>query len=47
MVWMGINSAVIFWQPYDHSPFILLNLVLSCLAAVQAPIIHDESKPSG
>jgi uncharacterized membrane protein len=37
-VWMAMNLAMLFgkWDPY---PFILLNLVLSCLAAVQAPII--------
>lgn len=36
--WMIINVLVIVqkWDPY---PFILLNLVLSCLAAMQAPII--------
>jgi uncharacterized membrane protein len=26
-------------QPFDPYPYILLNLVLSCLAAIQAPII--------
>ena len=26
-------------KPYDPFPFILLNLALSCLAALQAPII--------
>jgi len=37
-VWMAINVIAYFfrWDPY---PFILLNLMLSCLAAVQAPII--------
>ena len=34
-----MNSLVIFWRPVDPYPFILLNLLLSCLAAVQAPII--------
>ncbi len=36
--WMIINVYVLVdgWDPY---PFILLNLVLSCLAAIQAPII--------
>ena len=34
-----MNSLVMFWRPVDPYPFILLNLVLSCLAAVQAPII--------
>jgi len=37
-VWMMLNLMAIIqeWDPY---PFILLNLVLSCLAAIQAPII--------
>jgi uncharacterized membrane protein len=38
-LWIGVNSAVLFWRPADPYPFILLNLVLSCLAAIQAPII--------
>jgi uncharacterized membrane protein len=37
--WIGINAAVMVWHPVDPYPFILLNLMLSCLAAVQAPII--------
>lgn len=39
VVWIIINSAVVFWKPIDPYPFILLNLLLSCLAAIQAPII--------
>lgn len=39
LVWVGVNSAILFWRPFDPYPFILLNLVLSCLAAIQAPII--------
>lgn len=37
-LWMSINiyGWIHTWDPY---PFILLNLVLSCLAAIQAPII--------
>lgn len=37
-VWMIINVIAfeLRWDPY---PFILLNLMLSCLAAIQAPII--------
>jgi uncharacterized membrane protein len=37
-VWMALNvvGAVHHWDVY---PFILLNLVLSCIAAVQAPVI--------
>jgi uncharacterized membrane protein len=39
LVWMSINIWYIVSKPYDPYPFILLNLILSCLAAVQAPII--------
>ena len=38
-LWIGMNSVVIFLHPPDPYPFILLNLVLSCLAAIQAPVI--------
>ena len=38
-VWIIMNSMVLYWRPLDPYPFILLNLVLSCLAAVQAPVI--------
>jgi uncharacterized membrane protein len=38
-LWIAMNSLVLFRRPPDPYPFILLNLVLSCLAAVQAPII--------
>lgn len=37
--WMGINVWLFTTQPFDPYPFILLNLILSCLAAIQAPII--------
>ena len=37
--WIGLNSLVLLKKPFDPYPFILLNLVLSCLAAVQAPVI--------
>lgn len=37
--WMMINTVSLFEKPFDPYPFILLNLVLSCLAALQAPII--------
>jgi len=39
VIWMGINIFVLQGKPFDPYPFILLNLVLSCLAAVQAPVI--------
>jgi uncharacterized membrane protein len=37
--WMFVNVSAWLIQPYDPYPFILLNLVLSCIAALQAPII--------
>jgi uncharacterized membrane protein len=37
--WILINSWLASGQPFDPFPFILLNLILSCLAAIQAPII--------
>lgn len=33
------NILLIQKEPFDPYPFILLNLILSCLAAIQAPII--------
>jgi len=40
VIWMALNSIwVIFGEAWDPFPFILLNLALSCLAAIQAPII--------
>jgi uncharacterized membrane protein len=38
-LWIAINSLVMASRPVDPYPFILLNLILSCLAAIQAPII--------
>ncbi|MDO5509961.1 MAG: DUF1003 domain-containing protein [Weeksellaceae bacterium] len=39
MIWMAINLWFLVNKPFDPYPFILLNLLLSCLAAIQAPII--------
>jgi len=38
-VWIVANSVVLLWRPFDPFPFILFNLILSMLAAIQAPII--------
>ena len=38
-VWIGINSLSKSLSSFDPYPYILLNLILSCLAALQAPII--------
>jgi uncharacterized membrane protein len=39
LAWVAINSISLIWKTFDPYPFILLNLILSCLAAIQAPII--------
>ena len=39
VVWMILNTFFVRNEGFDPYPFILLNLVLSCLAALQAPII--------
>src|SRR6266480_1365274 len=38
-IWIVINGVVFATGAFDPYPFILLNLILSCLAAVQAPVI--------
>ena len=38
VIWMVLN-IVLATNAFDAYPFILLNLVLSCIAAVQAPLI--------
>jgi uncharacterized membrane protein len=37
--WIALNVYLILIEQWDPYPFILLNFVLSCLAAIQAPII--------
>jgi uncharacterized membrane protein len=39
LIWIAINIWAFAKKPFDPYPFILLNLILSCLAAIQAPII--------
>lgn len=38
-VWILINTVVLSTDSFDPYPFILMNLILSCIAALQAPII--------
>ncbi|WP_308992217.1 DUF1003 domain-containing protein [Mariniflexile litorale] len=38
-VWMLVNIIFLAGKAFDPYPFILLNLILSCLAALQAPVI--------
>ena len=39
LIWMFLNFWMLHNKGFDPYPFILLNLILSCLAAIQAPII--------
>lgn len=39
VVWILTNGIFLMNKGFDPYPFILLNLILSCLAAIQAPII--------
>ncbi len=39
ILWIVANSYVLLRKPFDPFPFILLNLILSCIAALQAPVI--------
>ncbi|MCM2293193.1 DUF1003 domain-containing protein [Allorhizobium sp. BGMRC 0089] len=42
--WMAVNSLFLLQRAFDPYPYILLNLVLSCIAALQAPIIMMSQK---
>ena len=44
LTWIGFNVWAATRTVFDPYPFILLNLVLSCLAAIQAPIIMMSQK---
>jgi uncharacterized membrane protein len=48
-LWVFVNTALVLAKPFDPYPYIFLNLILSCLAAIQAPVImmsqnRQESK---
>ncbi len=38
-IWIFYNSVIVKTAQFDPYPFILMNLILSCIAAMQAPII--------
>jgi uncharacterized membrane protein len=38
-VWIAANCSRLLAQPFEPYPHILLNLILSCIAAIQAPVI--------
>jgi len=39
LLWMAVNTAYFLKSPPDPFPYIFLNLILSCIAALQAPVI--------
>jgi uncharacterized membrane protein len=39
VIWIGFNGFFLSSKAFDPYPFILLNLILSCIAALQAPVI--------
>jgi uncharacterized membrane protein len=39
LLWIGINIVQLLLQPFDPYPFTFLNLMLSTVAALQAPVI--------
>ena len=45
--WIAINTFVLTQKPFDPFPFILLNLVLSSVAALQAPVILMSQNRQG
>ncbi|MEO8365905.1 MAG: DUF1003 domain-containing protein [Pseudoxanthomonas sp.] len=47
VAWMAINTFVLARGAFDPYPYILLNLCLSCVAAIQAPIIMMSQNRQG
>ncbi len=38
-IWIIVNAVILSSKAFDPYPFVFLNLMLSCLAAIQAPVI--------
>src|SRR5262249_6271837 len=47
IAWMAINTWFLAGRAFDPYPYILMNLILSCLAAVQAPVILMSQNREG
>ncbi len=47
VTWLVVNTRWILSNPFDPFPYIFLNLVLSCLAAIQAPVIMMSQNRQG
>ena len=46
-IWIGLNSFLLLKKPFDPYPLILRNLILACLAAIQAPVIMMSQNRRG
>ena len=46
-IWIAFNVWALHDKGFDPYPFILLNLILSCLASIQAPIIMMSQNRQG
>jgi uncharacterized membrane protein len=38
-LWIALNAFGLFFNPFDPYPYVFLNFVLGCVAALQAPVI--------
>lgn len=47
VVWIAGNAVLLLDKGFDPYPFILLNLILSCVAALQAPVIMMSQNRQG
>lgn len=47
LTWIGANIFILANKGFDPYPFILLNLILSCIAALQAPVIMMSQNRQG
>ncbi len=39
LIWAFVNTRIVLNTPFDPYPYVFLNLVLGCIASIQAPII--------
>ncbi|MGE5306956.1 MAG: DUF1003 domain-containing protein [Alphaproteobacteria bacterium] len=38
-IWIALNAFNLFFNPFDPYPYVFLNFLLACVAALQAPVI--------
>jgi CRP/FNR family transcriptional regulator, cyclic AMP receptor protein len=47
VIWIVLNSWLLYSRPFDEYPYVLLNLVLAMIAGLQAPIIMMSQNRQG